>query len=254
MKYIISCEHATNRIPYRCRHLFQGEEGILASHRAYDSGAASLARILADRLHGSLHLGTISRLLVDLNRSPTNMRSLFSEYARRLPKSARDMLLREYYLPYRRTVEKEASEIISQGGVVLHFSIHSFSPVKGTKKRNADIGLLYDPGRKGEKNICAFLKTFLYGECETLRVRMNYPYRGKADGFTGYMRKHYKAEQYVGVEIEINQSLLLSRGRRKKQTMDALVRGAGEIDKYFRNMKMQKGRVVDADKRYGILG
>ncbi|MBU2938472.1 hypothetical protein KO494_02870 [Lacinutrix sp. C3R15] len=38
----------------------------------------------------------------------------------------------------------------------------------------------------------------------TLQVRYNYPYLGKADGFTTYLRKQdYK--NYIGIELEINQ-------------------------------------------------
>ena len=35
-------------------------------------------------------------------------------------------------------------------------------------------------------------------------VRHNYPYLGKMDGFTTYLRKKFP-KNYVGIEIEINQ-------------------------------------------------
>lgn len=235
MKCIISCEHATNAVPHLFSRVFKSEGDILASHRAYDPGAAALARSLAESLHGSLHLGSISRLLIDLNRSPTNRRSLFSAYTRKLPQSDREKLLREYYLPYRRAVEDEVGKIIGHGGTVLHFSVHSFSPEKNGVERKADIGLLYDPARQYEKHICTFLDKFLHGEITDLRVRRNYPYRGKTDGFTAYMRHRFTEEQYIGVEIEVNQALLLSRGARKKKTVDALVRGVGEISIFLEN-------------------
>jgi len=233
MKYIISCEHASNRIPQHFLHVFQGRENIHTSHRAYDPGAAALARRLAGSLHGPLYLGSISRLLIDLNRSPTNRRTLFSAYARKLTQSDREMLLREYYFPFRRALEDEAAGIIAQGKTVLHLSIHSFTPMKDAVERKADIGLLYDPARECEKRICAFLHRFLHGEIMDLRVRRNYPYLGKTDGFTAYMRRRYTEERYIGVEIEMNQALLLSRSTRKKQAVDALLRGTGEIDKYL---------------------
>jgi len=235
MKCIISCEHASNRVPQQFLYVFQGGEDVLTSHRAYDAGAAVLAHRLAGSLHGTLHLGSISRLLVDLNRSPTNRRSLFSAYARKLPQYEREMLLQKYYFPFRRALEDEAAGMIAQGGTVLHLSIHSFVPMKGGRERRADIGLLYDPARQYEKRICSFLHRFLHGEIMDLRVRRNYPYRGKTDGFTAYMRKRYSAEQYIGVEIEMNQALLLSRSIRKKQTVDAMVQGVGEIDNFFGN-------------------
>jgi hypothetical protein len=35
-------------------------------------------------------------------------------------------------------------------------------------------------------------------------VRFNYPYLGKADGFTTFMRKQFP-KNYIGIEIEVNQ-------------------------------------------------
>jgi hypothetical protein len=37
-----------------------------------------------------------------------------------------------------------------------------------------------------------------------LRVRRNYPYLGKADGFTTYLRRHFPVDRYAGVEFEVN--------------------------------------------------
>ncbi|MEO8932838.1 MAG: N-formylglutamate amidohydrolase, partial [Xanthomarina sp.] len=34
--------------------------------------------------------------------------------------------------------------------------------------------------------------------------RFNYPYLGKADGFTSYLRKQFP-KNYLGIEIEVNQ-------------------------------------------------
>jgi hypothetical protein len=39
-------------------------------------------------------------------------------------------------------------------------------------------------------------------------VRRNYPYTGKSDGFTAYLRKRFDADRYVGVELEINQAIV----------------------------------------------
>jgi len=41
-----------------------------------------------------------------------------------------------------------------------------------------------------------------------LRVRRNYPYRGAADGLTTHLRRQL-GPRYLGVELEINQALLL---------------------------------------------
>jgi predicted N-formylglutamate amidohydrolase len=178
MKCLISCEHASNRVPSRFAPVFVGKETVLSSHRAYDPGAAGLARRLAKNLKSSVYLGSISRLLIDLNRSPSNRKSLFSSYTRKLGQPDRELLLRKYY-PYRATVEMAVAGIIAAGKPVLHLSIHSFSPIKNGRVRRADIGLLYDPARPCEKGACAFLAEFLQEKAGSLRVRKNYPIRGK---------------------------------------------------------------------------
>jgi len=222
MKCVISCEHASNRVPPQYTHVFAGREKVLASHQAYDPGAASLARRLAGRVQASLYLGSVTRLLIDLNRSPSNRKTLYTPYSRELQHSDRELLFCKYYLPYRETVAREISRFAAKTKPVLHISVHSFSPVKGGRVRKADIGLLYDPARRNEKKICAYLASLLQKEKGVLRVRRNYPYQGKTDGFTSFMRKKLPAKLYAGIEIEINQALL-SPGNKKKRKMEQLL-------------------------------
>ena len=230
MKCIISCEHASNRVPAGLSSLFGGKEKVLASHQAYDQGAAKLARRLAKQLHGSAHLGSISRLLIDLNRSQTNRKSLFSVYTRKLPASDRELLLRKYYRPYREKVEGAVAVAIKKSKPVLHISVHSFAPVKGGRLRKADVGLLYDPARRNEKHISGFLVKLLQEKAGTLRVRRNYPYLGKTDGFTSFLRKEYSAKFYAGIEIEINQALLAPGSSVKyRQMVEILTEGIRQI-------------------------
>lgn len=71
--------------------------------------------------------------------------------------------------------------------------------------RRADVGLLYDPRRPGERDLCRNLQTILRNTAGGLIVRRNFPYRGAADGLTTYLRKRYGSGKYLGIEIEINQ-------------------------------------------------
>lgn len=229
MKCVISCEHASNKVPGPYAHLFQGHGNVLTSHQAYDLGAAKFARNLAGELLTPVYLGAITRLLVDLNRSPANKKSLFTQYSRKLEQADRKQLLKKYYQPYRTRVKKAVNETIDQGQPVLHISVHSFAPVKRGKVRKADIGLLYDPARKTEKDICALLVNLLKREVMALRVRRNYPYLGKTDGFTSYMRRKYEANLYSGIEIEINQAFLLKNNFKKRKTIEVVVAGLKEI-------------------------
>ena len=229
MKCIVSCEHASNRVPARFSPLFEGKEKVLASHQAYDLGAAKLARRLAKQFHAPVHLGSISRLLIDLNRSQSNRKSLYSTYSKKLQHSDLELLLQKYYHPYRAKVEGAVARVIGKGKPVLHISVHSFAPVKGGRVRKADIGLLYDPTRRNEKHISGCLVQFLQEQAGSLRVRRNYPYLGKTDGFTSYLRKKYSAKLYAGIEIEINQALLAQCGKKYRQMTGILTEGFRHI-------------------------
>jgi hypothetical protein len=80
--------------------------------------------------------------------------------------------------------------------------------------RLADIGLLYDPGRPGEAKLCAQWKKVLAATAPQFRVRRNYPYIGKADGLTAHLRQAFPTSAYVGIELEVNQDIVLAADRR----------------------------------------
>jgi predicted N-formylglutamate amidohydrolase len=81
------------------------------------------------------------------------------------------------------------------------------------------MGLLYDPHRYGEKAFAQRLAQDL--KQHNLRVRLNYPYRGTSDGLTTHCRRLFPPEQYVGLEIEVNQRHL--QEKRGVQRMTASV-------------------------------
>jgi len=191
-----------------------------------------VARRLGKNCRASVHLGSISRLLIDLNRSPTNRKTLYTPYSRKLQQDERELLLQKYYEPYRKKVTEEIDRVIWRGKPVLHISLHSFSPIKSGKMRKADIGLLYDPARWAEKHICSFLAKLLQDKTASLRVRRNYPYLGKTDGFTAFLRKKYPGNLYAGIEIEINQALLSASNEKKRKAQDIIADGIKTILKY----------------------
>ena len=209
---VVTCEHGGNRIPLRYRPLFRDFEDLLQTHRGFDPGARALGRQLARALDAPLFVSTISRLLVDLNRSVGHPR-LYSEITRRAPAPVRSAILNAYYLPYRNRVEAHIAEAITVGRRVVHISSHSFTPQLGGAVRRADVGLLYDPARCGELELCRRWQAALQARIPRLEVRRNYPYTGKSDGLTAYLRRRFPAALYVGVELEINQKHVLRGGR-----------------------------------------
>ena len=80
--------------------------------------------------------------------------------------------------------------------------------------RGADVGLLYHPDRRGEAEVCARWKETLAAFAPELRVRRNYPYAGKGDGLTSHLRLRFAPIDYVGIELEVNQSIVSAAGRR----------------------------------------
>jgi predicted N-formylglutamate amidohydrolase len=210
--FLITCEHGGNRIPAPYGALFRGQRVLLASHRGYDPGALSMARALAGSFGAPLVTSTVSRLLVDLNRSVGHPR-LFSAATRGAPASVRAGIVERHYVPYRMRVERLVSELVSARRRVVHLSSHSFTPELDGKVRRADVGLLYDPGRRGEAELCARWKEALEVLAPGLRVRRNYPYAGKGDGLTAHLRRSFAAAAYVGIELEVNQRIVLAAGR-----------------------------------------
>lgn len=207
--FVISCEHGGKRIPPRWRPLFSAHAALLASHRGYDKGALRMARELAAAFNAPLFAATVSRLLIELNRSPGHPR-LYSDITRGLPDRERRDIFDTCYLPYRRAVEECIAGFVAQGRRVIHVSAHSFTPELDGEVRNADVGLLYDPKRPGERELCRRWRAALLQAAPAWRVRMNYPYAGSADGFTTWLRRRFGPGQYVGIELEINQKHVAS--------------------------------------------
>jgi len=75
------------------------------------------------------------------------------------------------------------------------------------------VGPVYRDGRHGEAELCARWKASLAAFAPELRVRRNYPYTGKGDGLTSHLRLRFRSNAYVGIELEINQGIVLAAGR-----------------------------------------
>lgn len=199
---IITCEHGGNRVPSPYAELFlsANAQQQLRSHRGYDPGALAIAKLLTEIFGANLMYSTVSRLLVDLNRS-LDSPQLFSEF---VPENVehRSEILHHHYTPYRRQVTDAATAKIKEEGRVVHLSIHTFTGQFRGEERDFDIGVLYDPERGPESR-------FAERTLESLRTRRfaafaNRPYLGTDDGLTTTLRQTFNADQYIGIEIEIN--------------------------------------------------
>jgi predicted N-formylglutamate amidohydrolase len=221
MKLMLTCEHASNRLPAAFKKAVPAD--VLKTHRAYDIGAVQVFRKLARFAKPEFSCeGKFSRLFVDLNRTITN-KNAFSEYYEAFEthdKAAAEKVKAQataYWKEYRDNVEKFVQQNISKGNKgtasksvtnkgteIVHLGIHSFTPVLNGKVRNTDIGILYDPARPQERAYANVIKDEIKRLYPAMKVRFNYPYKGSSDGLTTTLRKKF-GPRYVGIEIEINQ-------------------------------------------------
>ncbi|MBL7663890.1 MAG: N-formylglutamate amidohydrolase [Bacteriovoracaceae bacterium] len=201
-KIFLSCEHGGNQIPAWLKTEIKIPKDVLNSHRGWDPGALGVAKDLAKKMHLPITSHLRSRLVSEYNRSAHHPR-LWSEFSAQLPENKRASLLSGYH-KYRAGVCRNIQALLKKTGAAQHFSIHSFTPIMNGEVRDCDIGLLYDPANKAEKEICHQLKRSLSTD---YKVRMNYPYQGKSDGLTTALRKYF-GRKYCGVEVEINQKLI----------------------------------------------
>ena len=231
MKLILSCEHASNRLPATFKKFVPTD--VLETHRAYDIGALAVFRKLVKFAKPEFYCeGKFSRLFVDLNRTITN-KSAFSEYYeaieaddKRSANTAAKMKVQAtaYWTEYREKIEnfvaknigsdskvagnKSAGKKSAESAAIVHLGIHSFTPALNGKVRNTDIGILYDPARPLERAYAQVIKAEIKRLYPKMKVRFNYPYKGSSDGLTTALRKKF-GQRYVGIEIEINQKFFI---------------------------------------------
>ena len=204
---LITCEHATCFVPRSFKYLFANHGDILHSHRGWDPGTLEIGNVLSRRFGFPLFRTRVTRLLVEANRSIGHKR-IFSVFSAGLDPKTKQFLLSEYYYSYRDAVESWILTRMTDRSNVLHLSLHSFTPILNRIPRSADIGLLYDPRRDSERFYCERLKASLAELLPNWRIRKNYPYLGRADGFTTSLRKIYSDDRYCGIELEVNQKFV----------------------------------------------
>lgn len=231
---IITCEHAGNDVPEEFRHLFEHNQGVLETHRGIDIGALELTNSISELLKKEPYLHTVTRLLVDLNRS-TQSPTLFSEFTREQPLHIREKIFKKYYQPHRNKIEEKINQVIADGEQAIHVGIHTFTPFWEDEEREVDVGFLFDPRSKAEQHFCYLWRHEFNQRSSELRLKMNEPYRGTMDGFTTYLRRQFSGNNYLGMEIEVNQrfteSSLESEWQQLKEDIGKSLQAAIQIFK-----------------------
>lgn len=218
---VLTCEHGGCRVPARWRALLGPRTGLLNSHRGRDQGALEVARQLQRALGAPLVAATVTRLLVDLNRSLDHP-EVFSHLTGALPEDERQRIVERHYRPHRAAVRAALDEALAAPGGVLHVGVHSFTPVVRRQPRKVDVGVLFDPARPLEAAFAARWIAALRGAEPRLRVEANEPFLGVDDGLTTALRREYPEDRYAGVELEVNQRLVRKGGPRWERLKRAL--------------------------------
>jgi predicted N-formylglutamate amidohydrolase len=210
-RLVLTCEHGGHAVPAVWRALFAGRREWLASHRGWDSGALSVARMLARATGSPLISATTTRLLVDLNRSSHNP-AVFSEVTRPLSRRQREQLLALHHRPH---WDRVRATLAAGRRPAIHVAVHSFTPIWHGKPRSVGIGLLYDPRRPAERAFAIEWQHLLARRLPGLEIRRNAPYRGDADGLATALRREFAQSRYIGFELELNQRLIETPAERR---------------------------------------
>jgi len=219
-------EHAGNAVPAEYDDLGLHATD-LSSHWAYDPGILGVLLATQRAVHcPGLH-GRYSRLLVDLNRTPSSPQLARpaigaggpGDPIRPVPGNQdlsvqeRRRRLHEFYRPYHRAATELTDDAVAHhGSRILVVSFHSFTPRFAHEDRRFDVGLLF--GDDGE--IADRVRERL--ETSGLRVRHNEPYSGlRGENFSPRIHAEIAGARHL--EVEVNQASIA--GEREQAAIGA---------------------------------
>jgi len=204
---LLLCDHASNRVPSDLDALGLNDRQ-LASHIAWDIGAADVVRELARLLDAPAVLSRTSRLVVDANRRP-GTGSLIPEEVDGsvvpgnlgLSEADRDRRVERFHHPYHRAIAERLEAMGSDGSVPTVVSIHSFTPVMNGMERPWQIGILSGVDRRLSLHLISHLRA------EGLVVGDNEPYSG-SDVYGYTVNQHAESTGLPNVTVELRQDLI----------------------------------------------
>ncbi len=205
-RYLVVCEHASNRIPADLRDLGLSEEAA-KSHIVWDPGALGVAQALSRKLPSVLVEGGISRLVYDCNRPP-EAASAIPEKSEvyhipgnaGLDQAAWDQRVKGVYDPFCNALGGEAER--HKESLDLLVTVHSFTPVFNGAPRAVEIGVLH-----GADARFADLMMANQPEYAPYDTRLNEPYDA-SDGVTHTLDVQGADRGLMNVMIEIRNDLI----------------------------------------------
>ena len=207
-EFLLVCDHASRLVPHSLGSLGL-DDTQLASHIAWDIGAAGVAKRLSTALDATLLLQSYSRLVIDCNRPPGSASSIptRSENVRiaaneGLTTAAKAARVAEIFAPYHAAISTVLDQRRVAGTRTLLVPIHSFTPVYLGQTRPWKIGLMYRDDRRLGRALLELLR-----QDTSLHAGENEPYAISND--TDYtIPVHAEARRLPHVGIEIRQDLI----------------------------------------------
>ncbi|MEO8018494.1 MAG: N-formylglutamate amidohydrolase [Pseudomonadota bacterium] len=210
--FLLVCDHASRRIPQSLGSLGL-DEAQLATHIAWDIGAASVARRLSALLDATVVLQNYSRLVIDCNRplgsiSSIPARSEYDHIAANegLDSAAVAARVAEIFVPYHGGLGATLDRRHNADRPTLLVAIHSFTPVYLGKTRPWKIALMYRHDRRLGQALLELLRQDV-----DLPVGDNEPY-AITDDSDYTIPVHGESRHIAHVGIEIRQDLIADEG------------------------------------------
>lgn len=210
-QYLFSTEHATHWIPSGLIEKNPQLKALQKTHQGYDLGVLEIANWLSRDLQATHIEGTISRLVIDLNRS-VNHSQLFGPATQSLSLLDKKQIIRHYWEPYFQRLVKE----LKKGAKINEMrwlSVHSFTPTWNHRSRRVDIGILDDLTHPKQREFSLTLQAALRRQLPSFKIYLNEPYRGFTDAIVHPVNRQIRTTHAFGICLEINQRHLQTKSQ-----------------------------------------
>ena len=207
---LVVVDHAGTRLPG-----FVGDLGIAPrwrrSHHFYDIGVEALARAVAARLDIPVVLGTVSRLVIDLNRWIEDPRSILERIEghpipANVALSEQDRHARQEFVfyPYHEAIGGLWAAITGRHTNPFFFALHSCTRVVNERRRPWDGGTIWHEDGRLSQELLAYL-----GRDGSLCLGDNEPYSGHGGVYT--IDRHTYGRGVRACGFEVSNDLLENR-------------------------------------------
>ena len=230
--FFLICEHASNFIPEKYADLGLDKQS-LEKHMAYDIGAEDVTARLAVKLEAAAILGTVSRLVVDINR-PLDHPTLMSEKSenveipgnKNISEADKVERIESYYYPFHEKVKERIDQQLDTNQIPFCVNIHSYTPVFMGQERPWHIGFLWAQDSRPVGPMKAYFedKDYIVGD--------NQPYNARCLGGTT-LNKHCDDRRLPSLLVEIRQDLI-NTPQKAELWADMLFEALNQLDaSYF---------------------